>query len=475
MKTTLNTSGSPSEFRRRMALLTCLCAYLCEGINTSIMAPLFPPHALDLGLTETQIGLAQGMFDIASFIGQFMIASVITPQTRKMFYAVGIFVSGVSIILFGYTGNETRPEYFFALCVCVRAMMGFGACLVYSGTVPLVNKLYPEKAGILTSVAQSALGFGAMIGPPLGSSLSSLGNALGWNGYSVPYYLYGGFETSLTIMVVLFVPAASPFTVDKGKKVIPKHLYFKFITTKTLLCLSVPVIALFAIAGFKDVAYSPYFEESVGVRSDLIGYVFMAISATYLTCSPIWGMAIQKGYVGVALTFAFCSGSVGMFLFYLPLVAPGLVNLYYSLAVLLLNGLMLSALFGSCYLVFEKIAERNGFRDMETNKLMVASWYSTVRSSGRITGSFLVGGVILQGLEFHYTCLFYSIFIAIGACIAVFILYNNGFYKKVFYTIRNEDYEMQMSDSTVVKVAIPKNESLIESTLKRTMISIEAV
>ena len=112
---------------------------------------------------------------------------------------------------------------------------------------------------------------------------------------------------------------------------------------------------------------------------------------------------------------------------------------------------------------------------METNKLMVASWYSTVRSSGRITGSFLVGGVILQGLEFHYTCLFYSIFIAIGACIAVFILYNNGFYKKVFYTIRNEDYEMQMSDSTVVKVAIPKNESLIESTLKRTMISIEAV
>ena len=61
------------------------------------MAPLFPPHALDLGLTETQIGLAQGMFDIASFIGQFMIASVITPQTRKMFYAVGIFVSGVLV------------------------------------------------------------------------------------------------------------------------------------------------------------------------------------------------------------------------------------------------------------------------------------------------------------------------------------------------------------------------------------------
>ena len=62
------------------------------------------------------------------------------------------------ILLFGYTGNEKRPQYFFVLCTLVRAMMGFGACLVYSGTVPLINKLYPEKSGILTSIAQAALG-----------------------------------------------------------------------------------------------------------------------------------------------------------------------------------------------------------------------------------------------------------------------------------------------------------------------------
>ena len=41
---------------------------------------------------------------------------------------------------------------------------------------------------------------------------------VGWNGYSVPFYIYGGFETSLTLMVILFVPAASPFAIDKGKK-----------------------------------------------------------------------------------------------------------------------------------------------------------------------------------------------------------------------------------------------------------------
>ena len=54
--------------------------------------------------------------------------------------------------------------------------MGFGACLVYSGTVPLVNKLYPEKAGILTSVAQSALGqsLEPVNGPETGSMLTNI-------------------------------------------------------------------------------------------------------------------------------------------------------------------------------------------------------------------------------------------------------------------------------------------------------------
>ena len=88
-------TGFQGSLKRRMALLTCLCAYMCEGINISILAPIFPPHALKIGLTQTQIGVAHGMFDISSFVGQFLIASVITPQTRKLFYVLGIFVSSV--------------------------------------------------------------------------------------------------------------------------------------------------------------------------------------------------------------------------------------------------------------------------------------------------------------------------------------------------------------------------------------------
>ena len=45
-----------------------------------------------------------------------------------------------------------------------------------------------------------------------------------------------------------------------------------------------------------------------GVRADLVGYVFMAISVTYLSLSPVWGVAIQKGYVGYSLTFSFIAG-----------------------------------------------------------------------------------------------------------------------------------------------------------------------
>ena len=106
---------------------------------------------------------------------------------------------------------------------------------------------------------------------------------------------------------------------------------------------------------------------------------------------------------------------------------------------------------------------------------MVASWYGTVRACGRIAGSFLVGGVILQQLEFFYTCLLYCSVMLVSSLIAIMILYLNGFYRKVYYTVQNKDYELHMSNSTVIKVAVPKQESLLESTLKRTMVSIEAI
>ena len=86
-----------NSIRRFLCLVICLLIYFGEGINTSLMAPLFPPYAKNLGLNPTQIGLVQSMFNISIFFSQFLVASLVVPDTRKLYHVLGIFVSAVLV------------------------------------------------------------------------------------------------------------------------------------------------------------------------------------------------------------------------------------------------------------------------------------------------------------------------------------------------------------------------------------------
>ena len=81
--------------RRLSCLIVCVLIYFGEGINGSLMAPLFPPYAQNMGLDQTQIGIVQSMFNISIFFSQFLVAAVIVPDTRKLFHVLGIFISAV--------------------------------------------------------------------------------------------------------------------------------------------------------------------------------------------------------------------------------------------------------------------------------------------------------------------------------------------------------------------------------------------
>ena len=85
--------------RRFLSLIVCLLIYFSEGINASLMAPLFPPYAQNMGLDQTEIGIVQSMFNISIFFSQFLVASFIVPDTRKLFHVLGIFVSAVLVFL----------------------------------------------------------------------------------------------------------------------------------------------------------------------------------------------------------------------------------------------------------------------------------------------------------------------------------------------------------------------------------------
>ena len=89
--------------------------------------------------------------------------------------------------------------------------MGLGGALVWGTGIPLLTSIAPEYAGRVTSLAESAIGFGLAIGPPLGSAMYSLG------GYELPFLTSGAIELVLALLVFYALPNG-PADEDNEKK-----------------------------------------------------------------------------------------------------------------------------------------------------------------------------------------------------------------------------------------------------------------
>ena len=80
------------------------------------------------------------------------------------------------------------------------------------------------------------------------------------------------------------------------------------------------------------------------------------------------------------------------------------------IVVLMLNGAAGATAFGPGYLMFENIVERLGLtEDRGKIRIMVASYYSIVRSSFKVVGALLLGGFMQDAFGFYYTCLFIGV------------------------------------------------------------------
>ena len=114
----------------------------------------------------------------------------------------------------------------------------------------------------------------------------------------------------------------------------------------------------------------------------------------------------------------------------------------------------------------------SGFTDLEVNKLMVASWYSAVRAMGRIVGSLVIGGPILQYATFYYTCLGQFCVDLVLSILATFIAYNLGLFQRTYYSkpeADNFDLDGKSGESKISKI-----ESQLEMSIN-SMHSIEAI
>lgn len=123
-------------------VILCMLAYICSFVDRQILALLIEPIRADLGITDTQFGLLQGLA-FAIFYGTMgmPIASLADRASRPLIIALGMFFWSAATIACGAARS-------FGQLFLARICVGAGEAALSPATYSLISDIFPkEKLG----------------------------------------------------------------------------------------------------------------------------------------------------------------------------------------------------------------------------------------------------------------------------------------------------------------------------------------
>ena len=308
-----------------------------------------------------------------------------------------------------------------------------GASMLYSTALPIAAQMFPEKAGVITSVAQISIGLGLCVGPSIGSVLVPLG------GYRLPFLTVAVLEFFLFLFGLWVIPSKG---VGKQKTKIKSSDYINFLLRFGTLSVLVPTLIIFAIPGVRDSSYSRYFQDYLGMSEETASLFFTVMTIGYLVESPIVGVLVEFGYGAYLAIGSVITAPLFVFGFFVPKIIHPLECVPWIVFVLFFNGSTIGLIYNPSYMLLEKVAVSEGFTNMVQTKAMAASAFNLNAAAGRSIGSFLLGGLLNDHVGFYYMILVYSILLTIGAIWYVLFLFSRNLVRRLYYDAASGDIDL---------------------------------
>ncbi|WP_288799090.1 OFA family MFS transporter [uncultured Arsenicicoccus sp.] len=121
-----------------------------------------------LHLSKTQAAIpfevAIGMIFVGSFIG----GRIQDRKGPRVVALTGVVIYAIGIILSSFARDEGQ---FWLLVLGYGLLSGFGLGMAYIVPIAMLQKWFPDKAGLITGLAVGGFGFGAVITAPLATRL----------------------------------------------------------------------------------------------------------------------------------------------------------------------------------------------------------------------------------------------------------------------------------------------------------------
>lgn len=151
---------------RWLVVLAGLAIQLCLGV--AYIWGVFQPEVVEtLAWSQKNAALSfsflLGMLGVGSMVGG-AIQDKLSPR-------VVIMVGGVIISLGFFLASFASPEFPWIIWLTYGILGGLGSGSVYTATIAVCQKWFPDKRGLITGLIVSALGFGGLVLTPLARSL----------------------------------------------------------------------------------------------------------------------------------------------------------------------------------------------------------------------------------------------------------------------------------------------------------------
>ncbi|KRY46731.1 MFS-type transporter SLC18B1 [Trichinella britovi] len=387
-----------------MVLCVLSITYFLGATLFACIAPFFPIVARGRRASETEIGLVFGVMQLVIFLLSPLCGKYASHIGIKFMFSAGLFIAAWTAILFGLLDMCPMDSSFISLGIVIRAFEGVGSAAYMTAAFSIVAHRFPGKVATVIGILEVFNGMGFMLGPPLGGILFKLGS------FHLPFTTFG------LILLAFAVVSVFVDTVDNTEELMPvvgKNAWLLVFKPDLFLALFSIFVGMMTISFF-DPTLAPHLEV-LNLEPEVLGLLFLLLSATYSLTSPLVGIIVDKWHCTLqVMAFGFFISGISILLIgpvpYLPLefylfARRSLTNVCIGQAIYGCGlGITVVTSYHYCLnsTLVVLISSKHGYPNNFSTYALVSGFYTSAFSLGAFVGPTL-GGLLVDLIGFPWT------------------------------------------------------------------------
>ena len=289
------------------SLLSLYFAVFVAVLGFSLVAPIFPRYAMDLGASYAMLGFIVSIYGAVQMITQIPIGRLSDRMGRKKILLLGLVTFAFLPLLYIYASNAY-------LLLLIRALGGVGASAVWPLAMALiVDQTGAEGRGAALGWYNASFYSALALGPFFGGGLYDL------FGIQAPFIFWALLGAASVIIVYCKVqePEKKRLSIGDLPQRTKERLVNPGYQTTFLACCSV-VLWVGIVGGF-NFTMLPGYAAGLGLSATDVGLIYLVYGGTTALSNIYFGRQADRGRRKI-LIFAGCLAGAIAFAF-LPLAS----------------------------------------------------------------------------------------------------------------------------------------------------------